>query len=161
MFSSILLFEDLCPSFKISFNFNFNLNLHAYREGQTIQNLHTSIVFWTIKFGLYVSLVGGSRPPEKGAGGPNGHEGDAEKSSSLRMSSPQVLTIIGGAKFISWHLRHPFLGECRWGHSTTILRWKLSKGVRSLLQAFTRITSKNDRWDIYALSVNKWGKMIE
>ena len=34
-------------------------------------------------------------------------------SSSLRRLSLQVLTLLGGAKFIAWRLRWPFLGECR------------------------------------------------
>ena len=27
---------------------------------------------------------------------------------------PQALTYFGGVSFITWHLRHPSLGECRW-----------------------------------------------
>ena len=29
--------------------------------------------------------------------------------------SPQVLTLMGGVRFIAWRLRYPFLGECRRG----------------------------------------------
>ena len=34
---------------------------------------------------------------------------------SLRGPSPQVLTLLGGVRFIAWCLRLPFLGECRQG----------------------------------------------
>ena len=30
-------------------------------------------------------------------------------------ASPQVLTLLGGVRFIAWCLRRPSLGECRWG----------------------------------------------
>ena len=28
---------------------------------------------------------------------------------------PQALTLLGGARFITWRLSYPFLEECRWG----------------------------------------------
>ena len=34
--------------------------------------------------------------------------------SSLSGLSPKVLILLGGVKFITWHLRHPFLEECQW-----------------------------------------------
>ena len=36
-------------------------------------------------------------------------------SSSLKEPSPQVLILLGGARFISWRLRCSFLGECQRG----------------------------------------------
>ena len=36
-------------------------------------------------------------------------------SSSIRGPSPQALTLLGGAMFIAWSLRCPFLEECRQG----------------------------------------------
>ena len=35
--------------------------------------------------------------------------------SSFRRPSHQALTLLGGARFIAWCLRRPFLGECRRG----------------------------------------------
>ena len=36
-------------------------------------------------------------------------------SSSFRRPSLQALTLLRGARFIAWHLRHSFLEECWWG----------------------------------------------
>ena len=33
----------------------------------------------------------------------------------LQGAAPQVLTLLGGVRFIAWHLRRPFSGECRRG----------------------------------------------
>ena len=45
-----------------------------------------------------------------------GHLTDFKKPAFMsRGPFSQALILSGGARFIAWHLRHPFLGECQWG----------------------------------------------
>ena len=63
---------------------------------------HLDRPFWSVHgFSQVSSGSAGSRP--------------WPASSSLRGPSPQALTLLGGAGFITWRLRHPFLGERRRG----------------------------------------------